>query len=48
MTLTETEIVQGIGSDYEVTQTGPATRVAEGSISAEGLSEGAGWSALGG
>jgi diaminopimelate epimerase len=36
-----------IGPDYEVTQTGPATRVAEGTISAEGLSEGAGWSALG-
>ena len=36
-----------IGPDYEVTQTGPATRVAEGTISAEGLSNGAGWSALG-
>lgn len=36
-----------IGPDYEVTQTGPATRVAEGTISAEGLSENASWSALG-
>jgi diaminopimelate epimerase len=36
-----------IGADFEVVQTGPATRVAAGSISAEGLHDGAPWSALG-
>jgi diaminopimelate epimerase len=35
-----------IGASYEVTQTGPATRVADGTISAEALSEAAPWSAL--
>jgi diaminopimelate epimerase len=37
-----------IGADYDVTQTGPAARVAEGTISAEGLADGAAWSPLGG
>jgi len=35
-----------IGADYEVTQTGPATRVAEGAISAEILDDDAAWSPL--
>lgn len=33
-----------IGADYDVTQTGPATRVAEGTLSLEGLTDGAPWS----
>lgn len=37
-----------IAPDYEVTQTGPVTRVAEGALSAEGLADDAPWSALGG
>jgi diaminopimelate epimerase len=36
-----------IDEDYAVTQTGPATRVAEGQLSAEGLVDGAPWSPLG-
>ena len=36
-----------IGDDYSVTQTGPATRVAEGLLSAEGLVDAAPWSPLG-
>ena len=36
-----------IGEDFAVTQTGPATRVAEGQLSAEGLVDAAPWSPLG-
>jgi diaminopimelate epimerase len=32
-----------IGEDYSVTQTGPVTRVAEGTLSPEGLADGAPW-----